>query len=152
MNQPPCALSSRTAPHRSALHCNALHRAADICRYSKTGGQQTRTASAGWSTHQTPDPHRCFSDLPTAPQGPFKGPKPRDATHRDFIEPWTGLGPGTGLPPPLGPPMATALGLLASCRLPDCPEKKVRALSLRARLCHQAKLLLLLPTKHRTCR
>lgn len=57
-----------------------------------------------------PDPHRCFSDLPTAPQGPFKGPKPREQTHRDFIEPWTGLGPGTGLSPLRWPPMAAALG------------------------------------------
>lgn len=87
MNQSPCALSNRTEPHRSALHtlqCTAPGDRPDMCRHSKTGGQQTRTASAGWSTHQTPDPHRCFSDLPTAPQGPFKGPKPKRSDPQGF--------------------------------------------------------------------
>lgn len=85
-----------------------------------------------------PDPHRCFSDLPTAPQGPFKGPKPREQTHRDFIEPWTGLGPGTGLSPPLA---TNGYAPRLTCIF---PEKKVRALSLLARLYQQVQLLLLL--------
>lgn len=31
-----------------------------------------------------PDPHRCFSDLPTAPQGPSKGPKPKRTDPQGF--------------------------------------------------------------------
>lgn len=85
-----------------------------------------------------PDPHRCFSDLPTAPQGPFKGPKPREQTHRDFIEPWTGLGSGTGLSPPLA---TNGYAPRLTCIF---PEKKVRALSLLARLYQRVQLLLLL--------
>lgn len=64
-----------------------------------------------------PDPHRCFSDLPTAPQGPFKGPKPREQTHRDFIEPWTGLGSGTGLSPLLA---TNGYAPRLTCIFPDC--------------------------------
>lgn len=87
-----------------------------------------RLASSG-AFIRPPDPHRCFSDLPTAPQGPFKGPKPREAAHRDLIEPWAGPGPGAGLSPPPGAtngcrPRLACIFWRGSF---VCPEKKVRA-------------------------
>lgn len=120
--------------HRPA-HCSTeLHRTAlaDLRWTGRQTDRQTRATGAEWSIHQTPDPHRCFSDLPTAPQGLFKGPKPRGLTHRDFIEPWTGARdwPASSSGHQWLPPSV-------DLHLPNCPEKEVRALSLLAWLYQQ---------------
>lgn len=142
----PSEYMQRTAaPHRTAPHCNCCTALPDCQRETdqidrRTDRKQTRRTSAEWSNSSDPPTPTVASPICPPPlRDRSRDRSPENRPTGISMNP--GLAWGPGLACLLRwPPMAAALGRLASFPgLPDCPEKKVRALGLLARLCQQVK-------------